>query len=53
MTNFIESPSWEENIGIIERGERVSGGQDGVANRPLKALVNRTQFLREQMSLAL
>lgn len=48
MTNFIESPSWEDKIGIIERGERVSGGQDGVANRPLKALANRTQFLKER-----
>lgn len=48
MTNFIESPSWEDKIGIIERGERVSGGQDGVANRPLNALANRTQFLKER-----
>ena len=48
MTKFNESPSWEEEIELIARDERVSGGQDGVANRPLKALVNRTCYLKEQ-----
>lgn len=48
MTKFNESPSWEEEIELIARGERVSGGQDGVANRPLKVLVNRTRHLKEK-----
>ncbi|AYZ52332.1 tail fiber/spike domain-containing protein [Klebsiella oxytoca] len=48
MTNFYETPSWEEDIQIIGRSERVSGGQDGVANRPLKSLINRTRFLKDK-----
>ncbi|EQB3641011.1 hypothetical protein ACYIVA_001311 [Raoultella ornithinolytica] len=48
MTKMNESPSWEDEIEIIARNERVSGGQDGVANRPLKKLANRTRFLKEK-----
>ena len=48
MTNIFESPSWEDDIQLIGRTERVSGGQDGVANRPLKQLANRTLYLKEK-----
>lgn len=48
MTRMTESPSWEDEIDIIGRTERVTGGQDGVANRPLKLLANRTRFLKEK-----
>ncbi|MHC3013699.1 tail fiber/spike domain-containing protein, partial [Klebsiella oxytoca] len=48
MTNMTESPSWEDSIELIARSERVSGGQDGVANRPLKKLANRTLYLKEK-----
>ena len=48
MTNMTESPSWEDSIELIARSERVSGGQDGVANRPLKKLANRTRYLKEK-----
>lgn len=48
MTRLPESSSWEDEIELISRSERVSGGLDGVANRPLKALANRTRFLKEQ-----
>ncbi|VUS90573.1 hypothetical protein [Klebsiella spallanzanii] len=48
MTNIIETPSWEENISLIGRTERVSGGADGVANRPLIQLANRTQHLKKR-----
>ena len=47
MTNITESPSWEDEVSLIARGERVAGGQDGAANRPLKSLANRTRFLKE------
>ncbi|HHL2018870.1 TPA: hypothetical protein ACQ29N_004011, partial [Klebsiella pneumoniae] len=52
MTNITESPSWEENISLIERRERVAGGQDGAANRPLKSLANRTRYLKEKQEEA-
>lgn len=51
MTNMIESPSWDDEIAIIARNERVSGGQDGVANRPLKTLANRTRYLKQASGL--
>ncbi|MFV2940274.1 hypothetical protein ACNI0U_16100 [Klebsiella michiganensis] len=47
MTRLPESSSWEEDIELISRSERVSGGLDGVANRPLKGLANRTRYLKE------
>ncbi|MEI4241480.1 hypothetical protein V9724_03565, partial [Klebsiella pneumoniae] len=48
MTRLPESSLWEEDIELISRRERVSGGLDGVANRPLKSLANRTRFLKEK-----
>ncbi|HFF8753181.1 TPA: endo-N-neuraminidase, partial [Klebsiella pneumoniae] len=48
MTRLPESSSWDEEIEIISRSERVSGGLDGVANRPLKSLANRTRFLKDR-----
>ncbi|QER53228.1 hypothetical protein NWT83_06025 [Klebsiella quasipneumoniae] len=47
MARIPESSSWEEDIELISRSERVSGGLDGVANRPLKSLANRTRYLKE------
>ncbi|WP_137034491.1 hypothetical protein [Klebsiella pneumoniae] len=46
MARIPESSLWEEEIELISRSERVSGGLDGVANRPLKALANRTRYLK-------
>ncbi|NCG53727.1 hypothetical protein [Serratia fonticola] len=48
MADINESPLWEEDIKLIGRNERVSGGQDGVANRPLKKLASRTRYLKER-----
>ncbi|MDH6840029.1 tail fiber domain-containing protein [Escherichia coli] len=48
MTRLPESSTWEEEIELISRSERVSGGLDGVANRPLIALANRTRHLKDK-----
>ncbi|EOT2113701.1 TPA: phage tail fiber protein [Klebsiella pneumoniae] len=48
MADINESPLWADGIELIGRTERVSGGQDGVANRPLKKLANRTRYLKER-----
>ncbi|MCJ1959049.1 endo-N-neuraminidase, partial [Klebsiella variicola] len=48
MARIPESSSWEEEIELISRRERVSGGLDGVANRPLKILANRTRYLKDK-----
>ncbi|WP_046852181.1 tail fiber/spike domain-containing protein [Raoultella planticola] len=47
MAKIPESSLWEDDIELISRGERVSGGLDGVANRPLKSLANRTRYLKD------
>ncbi|HBT1426956.1 hypothetical protein [Raoultella ornithinolytica] len=52
MTRLPESSSWEEEIKLISRSERVSGGLDGVANRPLKSLASRTRYLKDQADAA-
>ncbi|KAB7898044.1 hypothetical protein GA565_19830 [Rouxiella sp. S1S-2] len=46
MTNINESALWEKNIHQIQRGERVVGGLDGVANVQAAQLANRTQYLK-------
>ncbi|HHT1728670.1 TPA: hypothetical protein ACTYPK_002665 [Klebsiella pneumoniae] len=48
MARIPESSLWEEEIELISRNERVSGGLDGVANRPLKSLTNRTRYLKDK-----
>ncbi|HGT2815323.1 TPA: hypothetical protein ACM2WJ_004352 [Klebsiella pneumoniae] len=48
MTRLPESSLWEEEIELISRRERVSGGLDGVANRPLKSLASRTRYLKDR-----
>ncbi|MBD7350016.1 hypothetical protein HPO06_12175 [Klebsiella pneumoniae] len=52
MTRLPESSSWEEEIELISRSERVAGGLDGPANRPLKSLANRTRYLKDQADAA-
>ncbi|MCB3737055.1 hypothetical protein H5773_18775, partial [Klebsiella pneumoniae] len=52
MTRLPESSSWEEEIEMISRSERVAGGLDGPANRPLKSLSNRTRYLKDQADKA-
>ncbi|WP_171890535.1 hypothetical protein [Klebsiella pneumoniae] len=52
MTRLPEYPSWEEEIELISRSERVAGGLDGPANRPLKSLANRTRYLKDQADRA-
>ncbi|HHO0433831.1 TPA: hypothetical protein ACRSA3_002723, partial [Klebsiella quasipneumoniae] len=52
MTRLPESSSWEEEIELISRSERVAGGLNGPANRPLKSLANRTRYLKDQADTA-
>ncbi|WP_445923119.1 tail fiber/spike domain-containing protein, partial [Klebsiella pneumoniae] len=52
MTRLPESSSWEEEIELISRSERVAGGLDGPANRPLKSLASRTRYLKDQADTA-
>ena len=46
MIKLNESTSYDVDVNGYETGEVVQGGQNGVANRPLKALANRTNWLK-------
>ena len=46
MIKLSESQSYDVDVNGYETGEVVQGGQNGVANRPLKALANRTNWLK-------
>lgn len=48
MADIKEEPVWHDGIYQIERNDPVSGGADGVTNKPLKQLANRTRFLKNQ-----
>lgn len=52
MANLPESPQWADGVYQIERNDPVGGGPDGVANKPLKDLTNRTRWLYEKFGTA-
>lgn len=50
MTQIIkEQAVWTPNIYLIDIGDPVSGGEDGIANRQATQLGNRTLFLKQQL----
>lgn len=48
MANLREQSLWEEGIYQIETSDPVMGGENGVSNRPLRQLANRTQWLKTE-----
>ena len=46
MIKLNESTSYDVDVNGYETGEIVQGGQNGVDNRPLKNLANRTNWLK-------
>ena len=48
MANIVEASEFPEDIPLIESGEPVRGGADGVDNRAPKLLANRTRYLYDQ-----
>lgn len=49
MPKINESSRWEEDIYQITRGDRVEGGNDGVANAQARQLANRTRWIKNQI----
>ncbi|TCJ95971.1 tail collar domain [Volucribacter psittacicida] len=47
MANLKEQNKWETGIYRIEESDPVLGGENGVSNKPLKQLANRTFYLNE------
>ncbi|MDF7667949.1 hypothetical protein PT273_08865 [Orbaceae bacterium ESL0727] len=48
MANLTENAIWHDGIYQIERNDPVSGGKDGITNKPLQQLTDRTVYLKEQ-----
>lgn len=46
MKPIIEEKVWSNQIEMMEVGDKVLGGEDGPINQPLKALANRSAFLK-------
>ena len=51
MANLKEQDKWEDGVYQIEENDPVLGGENGVTNRPLKQLANRTSWLKKALEL--
>ena len=49
MANLQETGVWEEGIYQLETSDPVMGGADGVDNKPLRQLANRTRYLKKKL----
>ena len=49
MANLQETGVWEEGIYQLETSDPVMGGADGVDNKPLRQLANRTGYLKKKL----
>ncbi|MFQ1022802.1 tail fiber protein [Avibacterium paragallinarum] len=49
MANLTEQEKWEKGIYQIEENDPVHGGEDGITNKPIKQLANRTSWLKNQL----
>lgn len=49
MANLPESPTYEAGVYQIEVSDPVIGGPDGISNKPLRALANRTNWLKAKV----
>lgn len=51
MANLKEQEKWEDGVYQIEENDPVLGGENGVTNRPIKQLANRTLWLKKALEL--
>ncbi|HDR1500323.1 TPA: tail fiber protein [Pasteurella multocida] len=49
MAGLNETNKWETEIYRIEENDPVHGGEDGITNKPLKQLANRTKYLKAEV----
>ena len=49
MAGLKEQEKWEEAIYQIEENDPVHGGENGVTNKPLRQLANRTKWLKKKV----
>ncbi|WP_187382232.1 hypothetical protein [Vibrio mimicus] len=48
MANLNEEPVWEAGIYQFETTDPVEGGPEGIDNKPLRQLANRTAYLKQE-----
>ncbi len=51
MANLKEQEKWEDGVYQIEENDPVLGGENGITNRPIKQLANRTSWLKKALEL--
>lgn len=51
MANLKEKDVWEDGIYQIEENDPVLGGENGITNKPIKQLANRTLWLKKVLEL--
>ena len=51
MANLKEQEKWEESVYQIEENDPVLGGENGITNKPIKQLANRTLWLKKALEL--
>ncbi|UWZ92580.1 TonB-dependent receptor [[Pasteurella] aerogenes] len=51
MANLKEQEKWEDGIYQIEENDPVLGGADGITNKPIIQLANRTTWLKKALEL--
>ncbi|MCL7768429.1 tail fiber protein, partial [Pasteurella multocida] len=49
MAGLKETEKWENEIYRIEENDPVHGGEDGISNKPIKQLANRTKYLKTEV----
>ncbi|MDD0824386.1 tail fiber protein [Mannheimia sp. AT1] len=52
MAGVQETAQWENHVYRIEENDPVHGGENGVTNKPIKHLANRTLYLRKLLTEA-
>lgn len=51
MANLKEQEKWENGVYQIEENDPVLGGENGITNKPIKQLANRTLWLKKTLEL--
>ena len=51
MANLKEQEKWEDGVYQIEENDPVLGGENGITNKPIKQLANRTLWLKKTLEL--
>lgn len=51
MANLKEQDKWEYGVYQIEENDPVLGGENGITNKPIKQLANRTSWLKKALEL--